>query len=640
MGEVAGRLAELEAVIERGLETFVEVGNAIREIRDSRLYRERYATFEEYCRERWGWGRNYANKQVVAADTAALVGTNVPIANEAQARALAPLAREDPEAARAVWAEAVEEAKRRGRRPTAAAVRARAGTGGNGAAPQPPAAPGTVLYGDDDLPAEPEALAEVIGGGGAVALSAGASVEKAQAFMDAAARAAAEAGREAHLLVYCSPDRERARAAERALLRRSASGSGRRDPVLDALPLLLPKLAEESSALHSRNIQLLTGVALSREEGAEPQLALRFGSLRLSVPVPAETVQDLVDPVVVQDFPRAYKAAAEGGPVRFASFLPENALEIKAGARRLSLYAHPTDDLPRYPRASEGEGEASYAAGDLKRAIDRVLPFASRDEIRPVLTAVLIEGRGGGTRLVATDSYRLIYDDTLLGTVPPKDAAAVVEAGDLRLLSRLLARSELEARVALALVGGGAGLAASGALADGTRYEVVWRLVDGRFPEYEKLLPDEAELARFDLPADEALGALEAASVVQDGPPSVLVTVEFGRGTATISATGWDLGAFAETVGAIVPEDAAVRRAAFNPDNLAAALRARAGGGPMAWLGLNQDPEHAPWTLRPVAVGKDVVVMPLRQPKLGQREGVAWLTRVIEEAEAARRREG
>ena len=108
----------------------MEVGNAIREIRDSRLYRERYATFEDYCRERWGWGRNYANKQVVAADTAALVGTNVPIANEAQARALAPLAREDPEAARAVWAEAVEEAKRRGRRPTAAAVRARAGTGG------------------------------------------------------------------------------------------------------------------------------------------------------------------------------------------------------------------------------------------------------------------------------------------------------------------------------------------------------------------------------------------------------------------------------------------------------------------------------------------------------------------------------
>ena len=56
----------------------------------------------------------------------------------------------------------------------------------------------------------------------------------------------------------------------------------------------------------------------------------------------------------------------------------------------------------------------------------------------------------------------------------------------------------------------------------------------------------------------------------------------------------------------------------------------------MAWLGLHQEPEHAPWTLKPVAVGKDVALMPMRQPKLEQREGVAWLTRVIEEAEKRR----
>lgn len=37
------RRGELEAAIERGLQTFVEVGNAIREIRDSRLYRYKEA---------------------------------------------------------------------------------------------------------------------------------------------------------------------------------------------------------------------------------------------------------------------------------------------------------------------------------------------------------------------------------------------------------------------------------------------------------------------------------------------------------------------------------------------------------------------------------------------------------------------
>ncbi len=117
------------------------------------------------------------------------------------------------------------------------------------------------------------------------------------------------------------------------------------------------------------------------------------------------------------------------------------------------------------------------------------------------------------------------------------------------------------------------------------------------------------------------------------------VVVAFGRASATI-AVETEGGEFSQTMDAIVPEDATVRAVAVNPANLAAALRARAGGGRMAWLGLNQKPEHAPWTLRPVAVGKDVAVMPMRQPKLGQREGVAWLTRVIEGAEAARGREG
>lgn len=104
------RLEDLEGVIERGLTTFVEVGNAIREIRDSKLYKDQgYETFEKYCRERWGWSRNYVNKQVTAADTAALVGTTVPIQNERVARELAPLAKEDPETAKRVWGGLTEE---------------------------------------------------------------------------------------------------------------------------------------------------------------------------------------------------------------------------------------------------------------------------------------------------------------------------------------------------------------------------------------------------------------------------------------------------------------------------------------------------------------------------------------------------
>jgi hypothetical protein len=56
--EYSPRLAELELVIERGLQTFVEVGNALMEIRDNRLYP--HPTFDEYCQDRWGWKQRQA----------------------------------------------------------------------------------------------------------------------------------------------------------------------------------------------------------------------------------------------------------------------------------------------------------------------------------------------------------------------------------------------------------------------------------------------------------------------------------------------------------------------------------------------------------------------------------------------------
>src|SRR6516165_4696559 len=85
-GHPTGRLKALEAIIETGLKTFVEVGTALLEIRDHQLYlKQGFITFDDYCRQRWGWGRNYANKQIAAAEVVKNLGTNVPKPqNEAQ----------------------------------------------------------------------------------------------------------------------------------------------------------------------------------------------------------------------------------------------------------------------------------------------------------------------------------------------------------------------------------------------------------------------------------------------------------------------------------------------------------------------------------------------------------------------------
>ena len=119
----ADRLGELEQVVARGLRTFVEVGNALAEIRDQRLYRVGHRTFEDYCRERWDLSRPYAYNLIDAAAVSAIADTaGLPVpASEAVARALVPLKR-DPARVRAAWADTVAE---HGPTPTARQVRAR-----------------------------------------------------------------------------------------------------------------------------------------------------------------------------------------------------------------------------------------------------------------------------------------------------------------------------------------------------------------------------------------------------------------------------------------------------------------------------------------------------------------------------------
>jgi hypothetical protein len=115
----SARLVELERKIETGMTTFVEVGNALMEIRDSRLYRVEYKTFEAYCRDKWGMSKVRATQLIGAAKVSAnlvTVVTKTPT-TESQARPLTVLpAEQQPQA----WERAVEIAE--GEQPTARQV--------------------------------------------------------------------------------------------------------------------------------------------------------------------------------------------------------------------------------------------------------------------------------------------------------------------------------------------------------------------------------------------------------------------------------------------------------------------------------------------------------------------------------------
>lgn len=104
------RLVDCERVIKRGLTTFVEVGEALAEIRDSRLYRVRHATFEDYCRERWQLSRPRAYELIGAAAVVENLSGMPDIPLPANERQAGPLKVLEPEQQRDAWQDALEEA--------------------------------------------------------------------------------------------------------------------------------------------------------------------------------------------------------------------------------------------------------------------------------------------------------------------------------------------------------------------------------------------------------------------------------------------------------------------------------------------------------------------------------------------------
>lgn len=98
----AQKLQQLESTIERGLQAFWEAGNALREIRDQKLYRQTHSNFEAYCSERWNISKTRAYELISASKVVLQLSAEADVLpeNEKQARPLSPL---NPEQRSNAW---------------------------------------------------------------------------------------------------------------------------------------------------------------------------------------------------------------------------------------------------------------------------------------------------------------------------------------------------------------------------------------------------------------------------------------------------------------------------------------------------------------------------------------------------------
>jgi hypothetical protein len=80
------RLTDLEQIITRGKAAYLEVGEALDEIRDNKLYKAKYPTFEAYLKGRWQMSRAQGYRLIAAVKIAEMSPIGDKPENEHQAR--------------------------------------------------------------------------------------------------------------------------------------------------------------------------------------------------------------------------------------------------------------------------------------------------------------------------------------------------------------------------------------------------------------------------------------------------------------------------------------------------------------------------------------------------------------------------
>ncbi len=230
-------------------------------------------------------------------------------------------------------------------------------------------------------------------------------------------------------------------------------------------------------------------------------------------------------------------------------------IELRCGGSRFHLRSLPAEDFPPFPTADSEALTVSLPAEGLVQTVDTVARAASRDDMRPVLTGVMVTIREGNLTMVATDSYRLSVKRTPVEGGVDGDLEANIPARALSELSRIVA-SESSEQVQVTLLG-------SQAIFSTGSVELSTVLIDGQFPNYRQLLPESFE---HDVRVNRVELLEVSRRVSQLAQRNVPLRLTFRPGELTISASTPDLGDAEETIP--VPFEGEEMEIGFNPDYL------------------------------------------------------------------------
>jgi DNA polymerase III subunit beta len=275
-------------------------------------------------------------------------------------------------------------------------------------------------------------------------------------------------------------------------------------------------------------------------------------------------------------------------------------LRIRAGRYQTHLRGIDAEEFPVIPSAGE-RPTTRVSQRLLRRALSEVAFAAASDEARPILTGVLTRFVGDRLTLAAADNYRIAVKSLPI-LDPVEETSIVVPARSYQELMRVLTDTDDPVDVMLAQ-------SKSQVLFHVEGIELVSRLIDGQFPNYQQVLPT-SHTSRGVVDRDELLKAVRLSALIASSAANVvrLKLGEEGSNAITIAAAA-DVGDAEGEVEAALEGDPVV--IAFNSRYLTEALQ-NVGEEQLA---LEFSGPLSPGVLKPVGDDDYVhVIMPVRTP--------------------------
>lgn len=220
-----------------------------------------------------------------------------------------------------------------------------------------------------------------------------------------------------------------------------------------------------------------------------------------------------------------------------------NRLILVCNKSSFRINGMPKDDFPILPEVRK-EKSLKIKGSVLLEMIRKTVFAVSTDESRYVLNGVYFNMEAGRLKMVATDGHRLAYIQKKLDSKEGETKTVIIPTKTLNELSKIVSDAskgkEDEAVVEITATENQIKFVAAGV-------EIVSRLIEGQFPNYEQVIPKESD-KKVEASVSELAAATRRVSILAS-EKSYSVRYKLEKGSLTISTKTPDIGESKEEIG-------------------------------------------------------------------------------------------